>query len=112
MHHRLAAVCWVVFLHFFAASPASPLTDKTLHGLAGASCALITCAAVSALIPAEPAEKGSFQRSLTVAASGLGSAVLAGVVKELLDLKGFGRAITNARVLQAMATVPRHEFVP
>jgi protein-L-isoaspartate(D-aspartate) O-methyltransferase len=28
------------------------------------------------------------------------------------QLKGFGRAITNARVLQAMSTVPRHEFVP
>jgi protein-L-isoaspartate(D-aspartate) O-methyltransferase len=28
------------------------------------------------------------------------------------QLKGFGRGITNARVLAAMATVPRHEFVP
>jgi len=28
------------------------------------------------------------------------------------QLKGFGRDITNAHVLRAMATVPRHEFVP
>jgi protein-L-isoaspartate(D-aspartate) O-methyltransferase len=28
------------------------------------------------------------------------------------QLKGFGRDITNARVLHAMANVPRHEFVP
>jgi hypothetical protein len=72
-------------------APASPLGDKALHGLAGASFALLASAAVSPLILSEAANGEAFQRALAVAASGLGAAVLAGVVKELLDLGGWGR---------------------
>lgn len=72
-------------------TPASPLQDKVLHGLAGASCALLACAVVSPLLMPDLGPGQAWQRPLAVSAAGLGAAILAGTVKELLDLGGFGR---------------------
>jgi len=62
------------------------LSDKVLHGLAGASWALLAAAVVATRVTeAKPREAAA-----AVAAAGLGSAALAGLAKELMDLAGFG----------------------
>jgi protein-L-isoaspartate(D-aspartate) O-methyltransferase len=52
--------------------------------------------------PADPAGAGNADTNYVVAR------------KKMVDeqIAGFGRGITNARVLEAMNIVPRHEFVP
>jgi hypothetical protein len=88
---RLVSTGLAGFLLLAVTAPASPLGDMALHGLAGASCALIVSAALSPLLLADAGPQEALQRSLAVSGSGLGAALLAGVVKELLDLGGFGR---------------------
>jgi hypothetical protein len=72
-------------------NPASALEDKALHGLAGASCALLASAAASLLLLSDTGPGEPWQRALAVSGAGLSAAVLAGAIKELLDFGGFGR---------------------
>jgi len=60
--------------------------DRLLHGLAGASAALLTAALVARCAP--EGDRGVSPG--VVAAAGLGAAALAGLAKELLDLAGAG----------------------
>jgi hypothetical protein len=90
MHHRIT-IGLAGFLLLALGTAAHPLGDKALHALAGASCALLASAALSPLLFAASQPPESLERALVLSASGLGAALLAGAVKELLDLGGFGR---------------------
>ncbi len=66
----------------------APGTDKVLHVLFGASCALLASAAAASALRDAPGS--DFRYALCVAGAGLGAAVGGGAAKELLDLSGFG----------------------
>jgi hypothetical protein len=88
---RLTEIALIGFLLLVGSIRAFPYGDKALHGLGGASCSLLASAALSPLLLSELRGAEPWELALTVSASGLGAAILAGVVKELLDLGGFGR---------------------
>ncbi len=88
---RSIAIVLACFLLLTASNRAFPFGDKALHGLGGASCSLLASAALSPLLLSELRGSEPWQLALAVSASGLGTAILAGALKELLDLGGFGR---------------------
>ncbi len=88
---RLIEVAAIGFLLLLGSTRAFPFSDKVLHGLGGASCSLLGSAALSPLLRPELRGAQPWQLALSVSASGLGTAILAGAVKELLDLGGFGQ---------------------
>jgi len=77
-----------------AAQPAQPrparTTDKALHALFGASCALLVSAIAAPALRDMP--QPDLRYALCVSGAGLGAAAAAGAAKELLDLTGFGKA--------------------
>jgi hypothetical protein len=80
------------------AQPA-PATDKALHLLGGASCALLVSAVAASAL--RDSSQPDLQYALCVSGAGLGAAVAAGAAKELLDLAGFG----NPQWSDLLATV-------
>jgi hypothetical protein len=88
---RLMEIGLAGFLLLAVSSRAFSYGDKALHGLAGASFSLLASAALSPLLLSEMQGHEALELALAVSASGLGAALVAGVVKELLDLGGFGR---------------------
>jgi len=65
-----------------------PGTDKVLHFLFGASCALLASAVAAPALRDVPQPDRRY--ALYVSGVGLGAAVFGGAAKELLDLTGFG----------------------
>jgi hypothetical protein len=105
----LAALLRLPACPFAAAQPAQPihqarsaqpaqLTDKALHVLFGASCALLASAIAAPALRETP--QSDLGYALCVAGAGLTAAVGAGAAKELLDLAGFG----NPEWLDLLAT--------
>jgi len=88
---RSIVIILAFFLLLTASNRAFPFGDKALHGLAGASSSLLASAALSPLLLSELRGSAPWELALSVSATGLGTAILAGVVKELLDLGGFGQ---------------------
>jgi hypothetical protein len=87
---RSTVIVLALFLSLTASNRAFPIGDKALHGLAGASCSLLASAVLSPLLLSELRGLEPWGLAFSVSAAGLGAAILAGVVKELLDLGGFG----------------------
>ncbi len=79
------------FLSQTASDRAYPIGDKALHGLAGASASLLASAAFSPLLLYQLRGSAPWELALSISATGLGAAILAGTVKELMDLGGFGQ---------------------
>lgn len=67
-----------------------PASDKALHALAGASCALLAASALYPLFDGSRTPQDALRDSLGLSAAALGAATLAGIVKEVLDLYGWG----------------------
>jgi hypothetical protein len=88
---RLIEIALIGFLILVGSARAFPLSDKALHVLGGASCSLLASSALSPLLLPELRGTEPWQLALSLSATGLGAAILAGVVKELLDLGGFGQ---------------------
>jgi hypothetical protein len=73
--------------------------DKALHVLFGASCVLLVSAVAAPALADVPQTDLSY--ALEVSAAGLGAALVAGIVKELADIAGFG----DPEWLDLLATV-------
>jgi hypothetical protein len=73
--------------------------DKALHFLLGASCALLVSAVAAPALAELP--QPDLRYALQVSSAGLGAACFAGIVKELLDIAGFG----DPEWLDLLATV-------
>jgi hypothetical protein len=82
-----------------AAATPSGGEDKGLHFLFGASCVLLVSAVAAPALAELP--QPDLRYALEVSAAGLGAALVAGIVKELADIKGFG----NPEWLDLLATV-------
>ena len=64
--------------------------DKVLHVLSGLSASLLASAVAGPLLAADRDPGDGVRDALLTAGVGLGTAVAAGLLKEALDLKGFG----------------------
>ena len=98
MHRGGSLLLWILLAGFLglalcpsaAAQPAQPAqaTDKALHILFGASCALLVSAVAAPALRDSP--QPDLRYALCVSGAGLGAALAAGAAKELLDMTGFG----------------------
>ena len=82
-----------------AAAEPSAGSDKALHALFGASCALLASAVAAPALQGLP--QSDLRYALQVSGTGLSAAAAAGVVKELIDLSGCG----DPEWLDLLATV-------
>jgi hypothetical protein len=64
--------------------------DKILHALFGASCALFASAIATPLLAADSDPEDNERDALLTAGIGLGAALAFGLLKEALDLAGYG----------------------